>query len=214
MKVLLVGQLPKEIGGNFTTGVANVVYELSRHPVDGMTYYTYGTNINDSMAKAHSSFEGQYMGYQIRPFHILGSILRHPLRRIKEWKRYRDVYHDNPLRYEIYRDNFVRVIKQTKPDVVNVHGNNSIVALSSANNSFHLPLVQTFHGVSDFDDEEANKIRPQNLEEARLADYVTVLTQSIKQFAQNVLGVQEDKIQVIVVADELELVVRELCGLV
>ena len=39
MKVLLIGQLPKEIGGNYTTGAANVVYELSKQREDGVLYY-------------------------------------------------------------------------------------------------------------------------------------------------------------------------------
>ena len=50
MKVLLIGQLPKEIGGNYTTGAANVVYELSKQREDGVLYYIYGTNITDSAA--------------------------------------------------------------------------------------------------------------------------------------------------------------------
>lgn len=197
MKVLLIGQLPKEIGGNYTTGVANVVYELSHHPVEGMTYFTYGTNITDKAAKAHSSFENQYLGYRIRPFHILGNILLHPLARIKEWRHYKKVYCDSPLRFEIYRDNFERLINQLKPDVINVQGSTSISPLSSANKKNHIPVVQTFHGVSDSDDVEARRIRPQNIDEAKNADYVTVLTQSIKEFATGTLGIQEDKVKVI-----------------
>ena len=45
MRILIIGQLPKEIGGNYTTGAANVVYELSKQREDGVLYYTYGTNI-------------------------------------------------------------------------------------------------------------------------------------------------------------------------
>lgn len=197
MKVLLIGQLPKEIGGSYTTGVANVVYELSRHPVEGMTYYTYGTNITDKAAKLHSTFENQYLGYRIRPFNILGNILFHLFKRIREWKRYKEVYCDSPLRFELYRDNFERVIKQLKPDLINVHGSTSIYPLSCANRKYYLPIVQTFHGVSDSDDNEAKRIRPQNILEAMIADYVTVLTPSIKMFAIKTLGVKEDRVKVI-----------------
>lgn len=193
----MIGQLPKEIGGNYTTGVANVVLELSRHSIPGMLYHTYGTNIQDCKAKNHSSFPNQYMGYRIRPLHILASILRHPFVRMREWKRYKMIYHDNPLRFEIYRDNFIRAINKTNPDILNVHGNNSIFALKSANRKFNLPIVQTFHGVSDFDDEESKRVRPQNIEEARLADYITVLTSRIKKFAIEKLGVRNERIQII-----------------
>ena len=195
--MLLIGQLPIEIGGNYTTGVANVVYELSRHRVEGMMYFTYGTNIRERAAKVNSSFENQYLGYRIRPFHILCSILRHPFNRIIEWRHFKKVYRENPLRYEIYRDNFERLIKLIKPDLINVHGGTSISPLSNVNRKFHLPIVQTFHGVSDANDEEACRIRPQNIDEAKNADYVTVLTPSIKQFAIETLGVKEDRVKVI-----------------
>ena len=79
MKVLLIGQLPKEIGGNYTTGAANVVYELSKQKVGGVVYYTYGTNITDTAATKASSFMNQYIGYQIRPFRMLMYALRHPM---------------------------------------------------------------------------------------------------------------------------------------
>lgn len=56
MRILIIGQLPKEIGGNYTTGAANVVYELSKQREDGVLYYTYGTNITDSAAIKASRF--------------------------------------------------------------------------------------------------------------------------------------------------------------
>lgn len=196
MKVLLIGQLPKEIGGSYTTGVANVVYELSQHPVDGISYYTYGTNLKDEDARKHSCYGNQYLGFKIRPMHLLIGILLHPFRRIREWRHYKNIYKVNPLRFEIYRDNFVRVIKLVKPDVLNIHGT-GIAPLVYANRSFALPVVQTFHGVSDADDDEARRIRPQNIDSAKLADYVTVLTPKIRQFAIDTLHVQKDKVAVI-----------------
>lgn len=196
MIVLLIGQLPKEIGGSYTTGVANVVYELSQNSIEGFQYYTYGTNLKDCDAKKHSKYLHQYLGYKIRPLHIIFSFLAHPLRRISEWKHYKKVYKVNPIRFDIYRDNFVRVIKEVKPDVLNIHGT-GIAPLVYANRSFGLPVVQTFHGVSDADDEEARRIRPQNIDSAKLADYVTVLTPRIRQFAIDTLHVQKDKVAVI-----------------
>ena len=38
MRILIIGQLPKEIGGNYTTGAANVVYELSKQRDDGVRF--------------------------------------------------------------------------------------------------------------------------------------------------------------------------------
>ena len=79
MRILIIGQLPKEIGGNYTTGAANVVYELSKQREDGVLYYTYGTNITDSAAIKASSFLYQYIGYKFRPFSMLLTALCHPL---------------------------------------------------------------------------------------------------------------------------------------
>ena len=66
MKILLIGQLPKEIGGNYTTGAANVVYELSKQKECGVEYYTYGTNIKAIAASKASKYTNQYIGYRMK----------------------------------------------------------------------------------------------------------------------------------------------------
>lgn len=196
MKVLLVGQLPKEIGGNYTTGVANVVYELGCHTCNGLTFFTYGTNISHKAAKHSSTYSNQYLGYKFRPLHIALKILLHPFQTIKEWKHYRSVYNVNPIRYEVYRDNFERVIKLVRPDLLNVHGQ-GIAPLYYANQKYKLPLIQTFHGVSNADDPEAVANRPKNIDEAKHADYVTCLTDEIKHFCIETLNVNRANIEVI-----------------
>ena len=45
IKILSIGQLPKEVGGNYTSGIARVVYELSRQYVKGVETYLYASNI-------------------------------------------------------------------------------------------------------------------------------------------------------------------------
>ena len=53
MRVLSIGQLPKEIGGNYTTGIAKVVFELSKQSFNDVKMYLYATNISDKFANKH-----------------------------------------------------------------------------------------------------------------------------------------------------------------
>ena len=46
IKVLSIAQLPKEVGGTYTSGIARVAYELSKQSVDGVKTYMYATNIS------------------------------------------------------------------------------------------------------------------------------------------------------------------------
>ena len=68
MKILMIGQLPKELGGNYTTGVGNVIYELSKYSTDSMQIYTFATNIKNSIAIKNSCYPYQYIGYKITFF--------------------------------------------------------------------------------------------------------------------------------------------------
>lgn len=49
IKVLSIAQLPKEVGGTYTSGIARVAYELSKQSVDGVETYMYATNISSKM---------------------------------------------------------------------------------------------------------------------------------------------------------------------
>ena len=80
MKVLIIGQLPKEIGGNYTTGAANVVYELSRQHIDGVESFYLGTNILNKRAKLNSTNYAHYIGYRrLALVGVVKDFLLHPL---------------------------------------------------------------------------------------------------------------------------------------
>ena len=46
-RVLAIGQLPVEMGGNYTTGMGKVVYELSLQHYSGLSYKTLALNAKD-----------------------------------------------------------------------------------------------------------------------------------------------------------------------
>lgn len=167
IKVLLIGQLPMEVGGTYTTGIAKVVYELSKQKLDGVKYYMYATNCKNSVAQKLSKYPNQYSGYRYLLCSILRNIISHPFKTIKEWKVYRKTK-DNPLRFELYKANFQKILQEVKPDIIHMNGN-GLAPLAFADENPHIPILLTCHGIFErYED-------PQSL--AKLyADYLTGLT--------------------------------------
>ena len=54
-KILIIGQLPSEVGGNYTTGVGNVVYELSKYELNDKQLFVFGSNIKSNVANKLNS---------------------------------------------------------------------------------------------------------------------------------------------------------------
>lgn len=189
MKVLLIGQLPKEVGGTYTTGIAKVVYELSKQKISDAEYYMYATNCKHSVARRLSEYPNQYLGYRFLIGRIVKNILFHPLKTIKEWKVYRKTG-DNPLRFELYKANFQKVLQDVKPDIIHMNGN-GLAPLAFADVNPHVPIVLTCHGIFErFED-------PQSL--AKLyADYLTGLTDETLEEIHNYYCFTDDsKIKII-----------------
>ena len=121
-KLLILGQIPKEYGGNYTTGVANVIMELSGHLSRYLTIYLYGTNLN---AQVQSPFDNIYfLGYNKRSLlrFLLLHLLTRPLGVLREWRRYRKIYGVPPMKFLAYRMMIQDYIRKIKPDYINAHG--------------------------------------------------------------------------------------------
>lgn len=141
----MVGPLPKDVGGTYTTGICKVVYELSKQQYDGVNLYISSTNIPQKKADLICKNKNQYNGYRLLLLDILGDLFMHPLRTYKELRYYKRKCHVNPLRYEFYKVNIRRHIKQVCPDVIHVH-TTECVAVSFANYK-KIPIIDTMHGV-------------------------------------------------------------------
>lgn len=147
INVLIIGQLPKEAYGSYTTGICNVVYELSKQNFPDVSLTVLATNAKDADVRKLSSDTCNYIGNKIRPLHILFRILGHPLKSLKEWKSYRHTSHVGGLKNELYKDSIIRAIEETKPDLIHVMNGIQTYPLHYADNKPNVPIIQTYHGV-------------------------------------------------------------------
>ena len=197
MRILLIGQLPAEIGGNYTTGAANVVYELSKQSCHDMVYYTYGTNISSSMARKASESPLQYIGYKIRPIGMLFNALLHPLTTLRSWKHYRRVDHQNVLRYAFYEYNIRSAIKAVKPDLIHVNSIDNVSPVRFALGSQKIPVLLTCHGIFYRGEEKDLVNRDRYLGNINLADAYSGLTAESKDEYEAFLGIDRNLVSII-----------------
>lgn len=196
MKVLNIGQLPKEIGGNYTTGAANVLFELSKCNAANVKSFTFGTNINEEKAKANSSYPNQYIGYSLNPIYIIVNFICNIRTNIKALKHFIKIDHSNPLRYYFYKVNIERAIKKVSPDIIHIHSIKNISPTYFAIEKKAIPLVLTCHGI--FYRGENNKIlKNRYLGNIPLANYYTGLTEESVYEYNTYLGLSSDKISII-----------------
>ena len=198
MKVLTIGQLPKEVGGSYTTGVARVIYELCQRPVEGVDQYVYATNVTSAAAKKIPSNGVVYFGYRMLFGRAIANILLHPIKTIQEWQHYIKVCHVNPLRFEIYKANFQKVLKVVEPDLIHFHGD-GIAPLHFALAKKRIPVVRTYHGLIFKGDAETTQykiVRDDALGNKDFADFNTALTEENKKEVAR-LGIDENKIAIV-----------------
>lgn len=144
MKVLIVGQLPSEVGGTYTTGVCNVVYELSKCHENGVECYVYATNISDKNAKLISN---NYFGSVFRVGETILRVLIHPISTFREWLYYKFKAFMSPIRCEMYKDNITRVVRELSPDIIHCMSWIQLPASYFVCKKYNIPLIVTFHGV-------------------------------------------------------------------
>lgn len=200
MKILQIGQLPQEMGGSYTTGIARVIGELSRYSYGDSELVIYGTNISDKCAKSIKGYPCKFVGYHFQPFRILMNILYHPIETIKEWKKYKQYEGINPLRMEFYKSNFCRLISEEKPDLIHMHGA-GMFALNNANKKYHIPILLTLHGLmwnGDIEDDNASekkwKILYQHI--LPMASHYSTLNEKAL-FKMQLLGIHQDRVSII-----------------
>jgi glycosyltransferase involved in cell wall biosynthesis len=197
MNILMIGQLPKEAGGNYTTGAAKVVYELSKQSVEGVTVYTFATNTSESSAQKICSFPNQYVGYKLSIIGMLKDVFCHPVRTWLEWKHYIKIDHQNPFRYAFYKSNIRRAIGLTRPDLIHVHGIGVVSPAWFAMNGKQIPLLMTCHGIF-YRGEESDVIgRDRYYGNLPHCDYFTGLTNDARHEFTDILGVQPEKYSII-----------------
>ena len=197
MKVLLIGQLPKEIGGNYTTGAANVVYELSKQKIDDVIYYTYGTNINERAAVKASGYPNQYMGYEFRFIRMIYRTLRHPITICKHLIHYHNVDHQNIIRFAFYEDNIREAIERVQPDLIHVNSISNVSPVRFAVEKKNIPILLTCHGIFYRGNEKDTINKNRYLGNIKLVDAYSGLTQESLNEYESILGIPRKKVTVI-----------------
>lgn len=197
MKILMIGQLPKELGANYTTGVGNVIYELSKYSINSMQIYTFATNIKNRIAVKNSCYPYQYIGYKITFVKSLFYILTHPIMSYNEFLHYIRIDHANPFRYWFYKENIKRAIKITNPDIIHVHNINNLSAVHFALKQNKIPILLTCHGIFYRGDKQDVINRDRNLGNIKLADAYSGLTKESPIEYESILGIPKEKVTVI-----------------
>lgn len=197
MKILLIGQLPKEIGGNYTTGAANVVYELSKQSEAGVDYFTYGTNITAKAADKASVYANQYIGYKMKPLRMLMTALIRPVATFNHLMHYKKVDHQNMLRFFFYEDNIREAINKVQPDLIHVNSINNVSPVRFAVGNRKIPILLTCHGIFYRGDANDVAARDCYLGNIPLVDAYSGLTQESLDEYETILGVKRDRVSVI-----------------
>ena len=197
MKILLIGQLPTEIGGNYTTGAANVVYELSKQSCKDMVYHTYGTNISSTKAQESSVLPLQYIGYKIRPLKMLYHALMHPIATFRHWKHYSHIDHQNFLRYAFYEYNIRDAIKAVKPDLIHVNSIDNVSAVHFALGVQKIPVLLTCHGIFYRGEENDIVNRNRYWGNIKLVDAYSGLTEESLDEYEKFIGIDRKQVHII-----------------
>ncbi len=197
MKVLMVGQLPVEAGGNYTTGAAKVVYELTKQHINNVDLYMYATNASEQSVRRYCKYPNKYIGYISSLMPILKDLVLHPLKTLREWRHYFKKDHENPLRYAFYKSNLERAIKIVQPDLIHVHSIGNVSATRFAMGKSEIPLLLTCHGI--FYRGEKNDIegRDRYFSNLPLCNYYTGLTEEASHELTEILKIPSDKFTII-----------------
>ncbi len=172
MKVLLIGQLPKEIGGNYTTGAANVVYELSKQREDGVLFTTSMQPILQiQLQSKQSSFQYQYIGYKFSSFQDASCSLVSSLWTFfRHMMNYYTVDHQNVFRYAFYEDNIREAIERVQPDLIHVNSIANVSPVRFAIGKSEIPILLHVNGIFYRGDKKDVVNRDRNLGNINLAD--------------------------------------------
>lgn len=171
-RVLAIGQLPVEMGGNYTTGMGKVVYELSRQDYSGISYKTLALN-----AKDKKTLDSKYLGYTFSIGKLLKSLFLHPLKLYRELQDYRVYLDYSPLRALFYRINMDRVIDKLSPDCVHLHSIDNVIPFFHTGKKEEVKSIITCHGIFGVEGNEHRK--KLYIESLARIDYATGLTEDI-----------------------------------
>jgi glycosyltransferase involved in cell wall biosynthesis len=199
-KVLLIGQIPKEYGGSYTTGVANVIVNLLPYfSNDEYEIILWASNYKHAKnVKIHNV---NIYGYSYQK--ILSSLFKYLLNkphRLFGILKYRK-YGISPLKNLLYESNLSRLLEEFQPDLFHVHNIKFFPATYYANNKNNNNIVLTFHGIQNNDRYSIEQNRKLGIDLPKLFKLVSaklkwcsVLTDSMLNEAHNSLNIPKEYI--------------------
>ncbi len=192
MKILSIGQLPTEIGGNYSTGMGKVVYELSRCNYGTTKYETIALNAADNKIRKNL-IPNILSGYNIKYLNIFKECLSHPIRLIREYQYYRRFCPYNPLRGIFYRINIESKIKSGHPDIIHMHSIDYVLTMRYVASKDSAKTVLTCHGIFNLQNPSQRKYYEEVFSQI---DYVTGLTDEIHNIFRS-FRIDETRISII-----------------
>lgn len=202
-KILIIGQLPKEHGGSYTTGVANVIVNLLPFiPYDQFEKQLWASNIK----KYRNKDIYNTTVYGVNKYRLvllfLSYFFKYP-KRIITFKKY-SKFGVKPLRNIIYEICIAKLINKIKPDVIHVHNIGFLPAVYFSNNKINANILLTYHGFfynDNYSIEQALKkgidIKKLFYNASQLINNFTVLTEQMKNDVIKYLNVKSNTIKVI-----------------
>lgn len=177
MRILHIGQLPTEIGGNYSTGMGKVVYELSKCEYPSDDIFIYAVNALDKNIKRKTPIQSRLIGYRYNITDSIYLLLKNPIKNIAYISKIWSTLPYNIIRCLFYMSNFHHVIRNIKPDVVHIHSIDYAIPLYLIKKEFNIPVLLTCHGIFDIENPKRIKLYQESL---KCVDYVSVLTKQTK----------------------------------
>lgn len=197
MKVLMLGQVPKEFGGSYTTGVANVIMNITKELSNNCEVVIYATNYDLQANSDNQTILGYDKKNLVRL--IISEFIAKPIKIVREFLSYKFKYKAPALKLLAYRVMIDSYASNLNPDIIHAHG--IIFAPTTKYLSVKSKVIFTFHGIFNRDSRaiSENKRRGINLpvlysEGAKLVKAVTYLTKSMAIEGRNDLNIKVDEI--------------------
>lgn len=189
MKILVVGGLPKEKGGSYSSGVTNVINELINYQNRYDEIILFVTNMSDKKVKKtglrNYKENLEIYGYKFPIVDLLLSLIK-PKKLISEILSYKNSIKRPFLRFLFYSLNFKRIIENIKPELIHLHGVTFVFPIMFANPK-KIPSLVTFHGIFYKGTINTEKFKELYLNSSKEITNSTFLTKEMKTEAENFL---------------------------
>ncbi|MDB2403955.1 glycosyltransferase family 4 protein [Schleiferiaceae bacterium] len=201
-KVLIMGQIPKEFGGTYTTGVGNVIVSyLNEMDSNAWSCAMFASNLRGN-DKTHTL---PYMVYGISLSTMVKGFVLWLFNgpsvgcRIKYYKRFGVSWKKGLVHEWILSE----ILRRENPNIIHVHNSGLYPVIKAFN--LTKPVILTFHGIFSSDEHSIAENMARGIDLKKLMtgigmnapEKVTVLTQSMKVQVVEELGILRDKIHVI-----------------